>query len=145
MPLSGAGGRMQYWSPGNSVFHHDHASMQRTANGLFVVGWNGAHLLGSTSPPGLYIRPSKLKPGHSFEIGPPDAPVAGGAVPAGGSVFVGGGVVGMPIVGGVEPLAGGVDGWVPIVGLVTIPVGPVALEPAAPGCVGVVVVAVGGG
>jgi hypothetical protein len=53
---------MHKWSPANWVLKPGIASMQRTAYGLFVVASNGMHLFGSMLPPGLYCRPSSLKP-----------------------------------------------------------------------------------
>jgi hypothetical protein len=107
---------------------------------LFVVGWYGSHLLGSTLPPGLYNSFSKLKPRHeagSFAAAP--------AVPAFAGVvgFVG---VAFGVVAGVvdEPVAGVVLGvlvLVPVVGLegvagfvAVLPgvVGTGAIAPAAP-------------
>src|SRR3954451_9291265 len=74
MPLSGGGGRMQYSSPGNLVLYQGHASTQRTAYGLLVVGWNGMHLFGNVSPPGLYLMSLKLKPWQASPLISPPAP-----------------------------------------------------------------------
>src|SRR5690349_16515636 len=93
---------MHHSSPRKPESNVGSASMQRIAYGLLNVPSNGAHLFGSTSPPGLSVSPRTSKPlhdsgtsshgvsgssiiGSSLPPAAPPAPLVPAAPPTGGT------------------------------------------------------------